>query len=225
MPGPIWDVDHPADLARISANGGALIRTFAADAAARASPSLALVCSWHERLYDGCRVPSRQYLGGLRGDPNRPDLVAYEVGVGDVRADGWPDRVGVWSADVGAAVTRILAEVQAVLAVMDSRFPVGTRPRTVDELSAVVTLVAAVHGEWVRVHPFANGNGRTARAWAAWLALRYDLPAFVTVKPRPDDVAYARAGRASMGRPPDFIGDHTEAANVFMYLLALALLP
>ena len=207
------------------ATTGSVVATFVADAATRQPPTLNLVCSWHKHLYDGCHVPSAQYLGGLRGDTARPDLVGYEVGVGPLQADGLTEKVGIWSADVGAAVETLLGEVDTALAVLDARFPVGVRPSTVDELSTLVGFIAAVHGEWVRVHPFANGNGRTARLWAAWLALRYGLPVFVTVKPRADDVAYARAGRASMGRPPDFTGDHTEAANVFTHLLALALLP
>jgi fido (protein-threonine AMPylation protein) len=94
----------------------------------------------------------------------------------------------------------------------------------VAELDAIVHLTASIHGEWVRIHPFANGNGRTARVWAAWLALRYRLPLFVSVKPRPDDAAYVSASKASMGRPPDFAGDHTLTAHVFSHLLALSLL-
>ena len=72
--------------------------------------------------------------------------------------------------------------------------------------------------------PFVNGHGRTARLLAAHISLRYGLPIFVTLKPRPDDVAYARAARQSMGRPPAFIGDHSEATAVFVHLLALRLL-
>jgi Fic family protein len=102
---------------------------------------------------------------------------------------------------------------------------VGVRPATVVELDAVIRLTGAVHGEWVRIHPFANGSGRTARLWAAWLALRYSLPLFVQVKPRPNDAAYAQASFASMGRPPHFTGDHSVPANVFTHLLSLSLVP
>lgn len=35
-------------------------------------------------------------------------------------------------------------------------------------------------------HPFANGDGRTARLWANSLAMRYGLPPFVRLRPRPD---------------------------------------
>lgn len=79
-------------------------------------------------------------------------------------------------------------------------------------------------GEWVRIHPFVNGNGRTARLWTVFIARRYQLPALVSLQPRPADVAYARAAKRSMGRPPDFVGDHTEASAVFAHLLALRLL-
>ena len=53
---------------------------------------------------------------------------------------------------------------------------------------------------------------------------RYGLPVFVTLKPRPYDVAYARASKQSMGRPPDFIGDHAEVIAVFTFFLSLKLL-
>ena len=49
----------------------------------------------------------------------------------------------------------------------------------------------------VRIHPFANGNGRTARLWANFLALRYGLPPFIRLRPRPDD-GYGDAGNEAM---------------------------
>lgn len=55
-----------------------------------------------------------------------------------------------------------------------------------------------LHGLWVRIHPFANGNGRTARLWV-WAALRYGLPSFVRTKPRPDATAYAAAMQGDYG--------------------------
>src|SRR5579864_2894997 len=43
-------------------------------------------------------------------------------------------------------------------------------------------------------------NGRTARLWANFLALRYGLPPFVTLRPRPDDGYEAAGARAMRGR-------------------------
>lgn len=139
-------------------------------------------------------------------------------------SDGLPEKVGVWATDVTPALDTFIGGVRAALAVLDRLIPVGGPPTTVDELHEVVVLIAEVHGEWIRIHPFANGNGRTARVWAAYLALRYGLPVFVRLRPRPDDVAYARAAKRSMGRPPDFAGDHSESVGVFAHLLALSLL-
>jgi hypothetical protein len=69
-----------------------------------------------------------------------------------------------------------------------------------------------LHGEWVRIHPFANGNGRTARLWANWAGLRYSLPPFVTIKPRPGN-PYGMAAMASMN------GSHATAVAAFDQML------
>lgn len=201
----------------IGANTAGLIADLRSTADARSVPTLGDVLGWHARLYAGCTLPVEEYAGHLRGDPAVQDLLGYEVCVGP--------KQGVRSSDVSAAVTTFLNQVEAAVATLDAALPVGVRPANVDELQAVVNLTAAIHGEWVRIHPFANGNGRTARVWAAWVALRYGLPIFVTVKPRSNDAAYAQAAFASMGSPPDFTGDHSVAANVFSHLLSLTLMP
>lgn len=224
MSGPVWNTDHPADTGRLMNNAANLVGLLTAAAPARALPVLSDVLSWHSTLYAGCRVPVPGYVGHFRGDPSIPDLVGYEVGIGHPQLDGLPEKVGVWASDVHREVNALLRAVHAAATRLDSALPTGVRPTTVDELDAVVQLTASVHGEWVRIHPFANGNGRTARAWAAWLALRYELPLFVAVNPRPHDAAYAAAGRASMGRPPDFAGDRTLTARVFSHMLTLSLL-
>ena len=222
---PSWDDDNPADLPTIAANTSALLVRLLAASSARSMPAVADACRWHTAIYAGCQAPVAGYVGRFRGDPGVPELVGYEVGVGATQPDGYPDRVGLWSAELPAALSSFFTGVTAALAQLDQVLAPGQRPTSVDELEAVVGLTALVHGEWLRLHPFANGNGRTGRLWAAFIALRYSVPIFVSVKPRPDDVAYERAGRASMGRPPTFAGDHSTAVAVFGHLLSLALLP
>jgi Fic/DOC family len=224
VPGPVWDLDDLGDTTRLAHNSTQLVRDFRRRARDRSIPSVDDALGWHSRIYASCRVPVAGYVGHFRGDPSVPDLVDYEVGGGPLRPDGLPEKVGVPSAQVAAEVAKVLAGGAGALAHLDSLLPAGRRPSTADEIAAVVLLTAHLHGEWVRVHPFANGNGRTARAWAAFVALRYGLPVFVTVKPRPGDLAYARAGRDSMGHPPDFVGDHSTAVAVFGHLLTLSLL-
>lgn len=90
---------------------------------------------------------------------------------------------------------------------------------TYDALAALITLCAESHGEWVRIHPFANGNGRTALLWANWCAVRYCLPPFVRLKPRPDGARYADAAAQSMQ------GNHEPMAHFFADLLNRRIAP
>jgi hypothetical protein len=220
MPGPVWDHDDPADTQRVIDNVDRLVWSLKGQAADREVPSLAVVRRWHAACFAGCTLPVPGYAGRFRGDSTVPELIGYEVGVGALRADGMPDRVGVPSADVRAGVLRLLAQIRRAVGVLDPQVPAGHRPIAQAELETVASLAAAVHGEWIRIHPYANGNGRTARLWGAWVALRYGLPVFVTVKPRPADADYAISSRMSMGRPPDFQGDHRAAGLVFADMLA-----
>lgn len=219
-----WE-DDPADLPVIERNAAALVSRLLAEAPARALPTEAVLRVWHTVLYAGCAVPEAEFVGHFRGDPAFASLVDYEVGVGPDGPDGLPERVGVWSAQLAAALAAFFTGTGAALSRLDAVLPVSQPPSTVAELEAVVTVTALVHGEWVRLHPFINGNGRTARLLAAFIALRYSLPIFVSVKPRPGDVAYQRAARESMGRPPLFRGDHGPAIATFGHMLTLQLLP
>jgi fido (protein-threonine AMPylation protein) len=196
VPGPAWGEDSAADEVVIAANVGALVRDLAAIAAkARDDPTLALAQQWHTRIYSGVSsVPSPEYLGAFRGAG--ADLADYEVVLVD-RA-GRVVAAGVPAADVGAELAAFAASVLQAVRSLDAVITVGSAPTTNEELLAVIQLAALVH-EWVRVHPFANGNGRTARTWANWVALRYGLPPFVRIKPRPDGLLYARAAYLSMG--------------------------
>jgi len=89
---------------------------------------------------------------------------------------------------------------------LDQPIPVGSQPATAGQLEAVVALAAAVHSRCVCIYPYANGSRRTARVWANWIALRYALPPFVRVKPRPDGLLYAQAAAHSSRTAPDSAG-------------------
>ncbi|HWH99830.1 MAG TPA: hypothetical protein VNT27_05830, partial [Propionibacteriaceae bacterium] len=54
----------------------------------------------------------------------------------------------------------------------------------------------------------------------AFICLRYGVPMFVHIKPRPESDEYLRASRDSMGRAPDFVGNHTTTTAVFAHMLA-----
>jgi hypothetical protein len=138
----------------------------------------------------------------VRDDDARfPELIGYEVAVGP--------NAGVDAAVVPRALADFERRPGRACARLDAAVGVGTMPADDRELYAVLALCAALHGESVRIHPFSNGNGRTARVWANWAAMRYGLPPFLRLRPRPAGLAYAAAAHASMR------GDHALAIGVF----------
>ena len=79
-------------------------------------------------------------------------------------------------------------------------------------VAAVIDVAAWAHSEWVRIHPFPNGNGRTARAWVNWIFTRYGVPPVVPLRPRPGD-GYANACARAMN------GDWQPTVEVFTAML------
>jgi fido (protein-threonine AMPylation protein) len=182
-----------------------------ADAASRPAPSLAVALGWHRQIYAGVAVPHPDYVGNVRDrDPSLPCLIDYEVGVGSAP--------GVLAHDVPGELDAFFRAATTVTSTLDRAIPGGGLPTTPATISAVIRLCAQAHGEWIRVHPFANGNGRTARVWANWFALRYGLPPFVRIKPRPADVQFFGAAQLSMRR------DHRPTEAMFAGMLTDALL-
>ncbi len=201
-----WE-DPPGWEDRIEANVRRVLREIAQMSDRRYPPTVVLAKQWHRGLYDGIPRPVDYYAGEVRdSDPRFPELIDYEVEVGG--------ELGVPSALVPAVLEDFQTRVQTVSARLDLEIPVGLDPSllTPIQLHGILTLCAVLHGEWVRIHPFANGNGRTARLWANWAALRYGLPPFVTIKPRPDH-PYGAAAMASMR------GDHRVTIAVFHQML------
>ena len=118
---------------------------------------------------------------------------------------------GVDAAEVPGELKRFEVKLQMLVAKWDELLPFGQEPDA-DQLAAILDLCAWAHAEWVRIHPFANSNGRTARLWANSLALRYGLPPFIRLRPRPN-AGYGEAGAKAMQ------GDWKPTAIVFRRLL------
>ena len=87
---------------------------------------------------------------------------------------------------------------------------------TANTIHAVLILCTWVHGEWIRIQPFPNGNGRTARILVNVVALRYGLPAVLRMRPRPG-AAYAWVARQAME------GDWAAGLPLFVKLYTTAL--
>lgn len=151
----------------------------------RESPTVEAARGWQTLTMNGLDVPDPRFVGAFRGEPG---LEKVQVRVGS--------NYGVDSAKVGGELTRFEAKLQKLVAELDALLPIGQEPN-VDQLAAIIDLCAWVHAEWVRIHPFANGNGRTARLWANSIAMRYGLPPFIRLRPRPN-AGYGEAGAEAM---------------------------
>ena len=201
-----WNDDPPGSSLRIEANLRFILADIRALAPRRIRPTVGMAQAWHRRTYANIVLPVPYYAGEVRDtDPAFPELIGYEVMVGSAQ--------GVPSANVPAALVAFEAGMQAVMGQLDPRLPIARRPATAVDLRAVLLAAAIGHGEWIRIHPFANGNGRIARLWANWVAVRYGLPVFVALRPRPAGFLYAGAAAASMR------GDHDPMATVFQDML------
>lgn len=139
-------------------------------------------------------------MGSFRGELGLENIAVRVVG-----------QYGVEPHTVADELKRFESKLQALIDQLDGLVPVNQEPDA-DQLSAILDVCAWAHAEWIRIHPFANGNGRTARLWANSLALRYGLPSFIRLRPRPND-GYGDAGTKAM------LGDWRPTAIVFRRLL------
>lgn len=197
---PNWDADSP----RLRENLTEVLREIVRAAEAREKPSCESARRWQMRFLQGLQVPDKRFVGSFRGEPGL-EQIAVRVGT----------NYGVEPSAVADELKRFESKLQELVRELDALVPVGQVPNA-DQLSAILDLCAWAHDEWIRIHPFANGNGRTARLWANSLALRYGLPPFVRLRPRPN-YGYGEAGMKAMR------GDWRPTAAVFHKLLEVFL--
>jgi hypothetical protein len=193
---PDWDKDSP----RLRENLARVLEEIHRAAERRETPTLKAAKRWHTRVMAGLDVPNRRVVGAFRGESGLENL---QVRIGA--------KYGAQPAHVGRELARFEAKLQTLVAEMDMLLPAGREP-DLDQLAAIIDLCAWAHAEWVRIHPFANGNGRIARLWANSIAMRYGLPPFVRLRPRPN-AGYGTAGARAMQ------GDWRPTALVFRRLL------
>jgi Fic family protein len=193
---PNWDEDS----SQLRGNLAKVLEEFARASRQREPASLETARRWQRLLMRGLGVPDSRWVGAFRGEPGLENL---QVRVGA--------NYGVDASDVAEELKRFEEKLQTLIAELDASLPIGPEPDA-DQLAAVVDLCAWVHAEWVRIHPFANGNGHTARLWANSLAMRYGLPPFIRLRPRPNG-GYGKAGAKAMR------GDWKPTRNVFRRLL------
>lgn len=195
-----WDADSP----RLRKNLTRVLASARDDAGTRLEPTAALAKRWQQETLAGLAVPDRRHVGRFRGQTGL-ERVGVEVG-------GIP---GVHPSQVASALWTFECTLQAAAAALDAQYP-AQQSLDSDGLRAIIDLAAWTHAEWARIHPFANGNGRTARIWANFILMRYGIVPFVRLRPRPDG-GYGTAGAAAMK------GDWKPTATVFRLMLHDAL--
>lgn len=200
---PDWDDDSP----KLRENLTKLLRSVEKDSRRRVKPTFEAARRWQSEMMRGLKAPP-EYVGAFRGEPG---LEWAQVKVGAL--------YGVASDEVLRALRDFERRLQSAVAHLDESIPPSAEPNG-GQVGAIIELCAWAHAEWVRIHPFANGSGRTARLWANSLAMRYGLPPFVRLRPRPDG-SYGMASRKAMlgdWEPTvvlfgEFLGDFLEESN------------
>jgi Fic family protein len=180
---PDWDQDSP----RLRANLQKLLEEIRDKSRARKPLKLTDAKLWHRRMMRGLTPPDPAMVGRFRGSLGMTEV---EVFVGS-----FP---GVPALEVHSQASQFEKTLGKLIGYLDRSIPVGGAS-TPDQLAAVIEACAWAHAEWVRIHPFANGNGRTARLWANAIAMRYHLPPFVRLRPRPNWGYEAAAAEAMRG--------------------------
>jgi fido (protein-threonine AMPylation protein) len=190
MPFP-WDEDDPQVRSQVHINLDALRFDIVASGRCRDPFTLDIVKDWHRRMLDRVPVPQPEVAGGFRGSgPQDGRLRTYRVTVDGILEAVRPGQI---RAKMSLFERRLREQVAALDPLIPAKAPPDQRESQVLELSAWA------HGELIHIHPFADGNGRMARALVLWLVARYGLPIFIDLGPRPDDPSgYEAAARASM---------------------------
>lgn len=178
---PDWDESSP----QLAENLVRVLGLAGAHAAARKSVSVAPMRDWHGEVMTGLGMQDPGWAACFRGE-SAAKRIGVEIG----------GHLGVAPEEVGAGLKAFEARLLRAVATLDAAIGEGGADSET-EIGAVIDTCAWAHGEWVRIHPFVNGSGRTARLWVNYLAVRYGLPRFARMRPRPDG-AYAAAARASM---------------------------
>jgi Fic/DOC family len=191
-----WDEDSP----RLRSNLAQVLRSVRDAARRRSVPKINDARNWQRDTIAGLGLPDSKYVGRFRGEPG---LKTTRVWIGS--------RQGAAPSAVTSELAKFERILQRAVTKLDQLYPVDAEIDA-DGLAAIIDLAAWAHAEWVRIHPFANGNGRTARLWANYVFVRYGLPPVVRLRPRPDG-GYGEAAAAAMS------GDWQSTALVFRKLL------
>jgi len=172
----------------------------------RKLPSAELIKELHRVMFDG--IAPDDEIGEFRDQDQVPEsLRGVNVRVGKI--------LGASYETVFDEVDDFITEFRTGVKRFDVMWSQLGKTKTYYAIDQMIKLAAWAHGEWIRIHPFINGNGRTARLWINYVIVRYGFPA-LPIRPRPNS-PYSQAAAQSMEH-----GDHNEMESVLYQLLAEA---
>lgn len=177
-------MENPADTPVINANVAQLDAAIAAAPGAREPFTLELVREWHRAIHAGAaHIPRLEYVGSFRGEGSL-HLRTYGVGFGsDPRTGG--KFHGAAPDTVAGHLAAFEADMVAAVVKWDGIMPT-LEDVTLSRLNTVIEDVAVLYATWIRIHPFADGNGRTARVFLNWVMARYGQPLVLPGRPVSD---------------------------------------
>jgi Fic/DOC family len=180
---PDWEADSP----HLEDNLISALKQAASSAKRRETPTLQAAKNWQKTIMRDLRVPDARFVGTFRGELGLENI---HVRVGS--------HYGAKPGTVAEELKEFEAKLQAMVSELDASLPLDARPNR-DLLDTIIDVCAWTHSEWLRIHPFVNGNGRTARLWANSIVMRYGLPPFLPLRPRPGADYAAAAAKAMQG--------------------------
>ena len=182
-----WDESDASTSARIDDNLEQLLIQLPQEALLEdIEDPLELARAWHRSTLEGVALEEPDVAGGFRGEGSPTSrLRTYEVVVG--RGVIGANLACVPHTEVSNELMRFARQLTAKLKRLEDRIPLrGDIGVTSHGETATLKCAAWIHGEWIRIHPFADGNGRTARIWCNWILLRFGQPPLVGLRPRPE---------------------------------------
>ena len=206
-PKNFWDDGEttPEDIKRGTANRLQVLKGLIQHALSTEPLDASRVAQWHKDCFSGLSyvsVTDECLLGAYRGT-NHPRLKKMPVSVGGV--DGAAPH------EMKEELVRFFGQLQKRMSSLAADIKID-QDKSSEELRRIAEVAGWAHGEWVRIHPFANGSGRTARLIANWVLVRFRLPPVVGIRPRPEH-PYGPAAVASM------LGDHSQITQFIVGLL------
>lgn len=170
-----WDVDLPANQQRIQRNFDRLRHIVVEAALDGKRPTSEDVRAWHRASLAGVKLAEAHVAGGYRGEGDpQLRLARCQSMVGYAIAE-FPERVP-------GRVEQTFSRLNERLRSLDARLDSGETVAGI--YGDVIEVCAWLHGEWVRIHPFVDHNGSTARLLTITVALVYGIPLDLPGKPR-----------------------------------------